>query len=751
MSGAETLKVEMSKGIEESSGGPAPLLSPGRLLRILLAHLKPYATRAALLVLTLLVEGAFNVLLALSLKFIIDFAITPRDARVLTLILAALLAGSLLTAASQVARDYLYAWLGSRVIGDIRGEMFRHLQRLSPGFFARSRLGDLSARFSSDLNAIENAVVLGIPGALLCVINIVFSACVLFALDWRLALVAAAGLPLCVVGPKLLAPRALRAGYLLRVEQAALTNVVHETLGAQQVVRAFGLRRSILAGFEAQAGRVTNLAIRFNFLSYVSERSPNIGMLLFNVLLTAGGSYLAFGGSLSVGSLVSFNALFYMVSTAVMGLTAVTPSLLQATGGMQRVRELLEEQPTVLEQPDARPLPPLRSGISFEDVTFGYAPNRSNLSGVSMEVPAGSRVAFVGHSGSGKSTGLSLVMRFYDPQEGRVLFDGVDLRAARLDSLYEQMGVVFQESFLFNTSVRENIKLGKPGATDEEVEEAARAAEIHDIIRRMPDGYETLVGERGGLLSGGQRQRVAIARALVRNPPLLILDEATSALDPASEAAINDTIESVSAGRTVISVTHRLASVVNYDHIFVFQEGRLVERGTHAALLSRGGPYAAMWRRQAGTSLSPAGDPYVTDVNILRDVPLFKDLEQNYLQDISDMLITERVPAGRAVIKEGEEGRRFYIVARGKVSVTATGADGRARRVAVLDDGDFFGEIALLTDSPTTATVETLTPCIFLVLQREQLQNLMRRHAGLGAQVRVALERRLAETCAATA
>ncbi len=741
----------MSKGVEENAGGPAPLMGPGRLLRILSGHLRPYAPRAALLVLTLLVEGAFNVLLALSLKFIIDFAITPRDAGVLTLIIGALLAGSLLTAASQVARDYLYAWLGSHVISRVRAEMFGHLQMLSPGFYARSRVGDLSARFSSDLNAIENAVVLGIPGALLCVINIIFSACVLFALDWRLALVAAAGLPLCVVGPRFLGPRALRAGYLLRVEQASLTNVVHETLGAQQVVRAFGLRRSILAGFEAQAAKVTGLAVRFNFLSYVSERSPNIAMMLFNVLLVAGGSYLAFRGSLSVGSLVSFNALFYMVSTAVMGLTAVTPSLLQATGGMQRVQELLSERPTVLERADALSLPPLRQGIRFEGVTFGYAPGRPNLRGVDMELPAGARVAFVGHSGSGKSTALSLVMRFYDPQEGRVTFDGVDLRAARLDSLYEQTGVVFQESFLFNTTVRENIRLGKPGATDEEVEEAARAAEIHDIIERMPDGYETLVGERGGLLSGGQRQRVAIARALVRDPRLLVLDEATSALDPASEAAINETIGRVSGGRTVVSVTHRLASVVDYGHIFVFHEGRLAEQGTHAALLARGGAYAAMWRRQAGTSLTPAGDPVVTDVNILREVPLFRELEQEYLQDISRMLITERVPAGHAVIKEGEQGSRFYIIARGKVAVSAKGADGGPLHVAVLEDGDFFGEIALLTDSPTTATVETLTPCAFLVLQREQLQNLMRRHSELGAQVRVALERRLAETFAATA
>ncbi|MDX6693343.1 MAG: ATP-binding cassette, subfamily bacterial, partial [Blastocatellia bacterium] len=611
----------MSSASVEQSGGAGAMMSPARLLKILLGYVRPYTARGVLLVVTLVIEGAFNILLALSLKFLIDFAITPRNARVLTLILCSLGVGFLLTAASQVMRDYLYAWLGARILNDIRREMFGHFQRLSLAFYARSRMGDLLSRFSTDLAAIENAVVLGVPGALLCVINILFSACVLFAIDWRLALCAMVGLPFGVVGPKFLGPRALRVGYELRGEQAALANTIQENLSAQQIVKAFSLKRSVLAGFERQAAKVVRLATRFNFLSYITERSPNIGMLLFNVLLISGGSYLAYTGSLSIGSLVSFNALFIMVSSSVMGLTAVTPTLLQATGGMQRVRELLDEQPSVSEQPNARTLPTLSTGIRFEDVTFGYTPEQNNLSGVSMELPKGARIAFVGHSGCGKSTNLNLIMRFYDPQAGRVLFDGIDLREAALDSLYSQIGIVFQESFLFNTSVRENIRLGQLGATDAEVEAAARAAELHDIIVSMPDGYETIVGERGGRLSGGQRQRIAIARALVRNPSLIILDEATSALDPSTEAAINETLKRVSVGRTVIAVTHRLKSVVDYERIFVFKEGQIIEEGAHKGLLYRGGTYAAMWRRQTGTAISATGDLRVTDVNILRDVP----------------------------------------------------------------------------------------------------------------------------------
>jgi len=732
-------------------GSPVSLMRPGGLLKILFSYVKPYRARASVLVVTLVVEGAFNILLALSLKLIIDFAIVPRKAAVLGWIIGSLVAGFLLTATSQVIRDYLYAWFGARIPNDLRKDMFRQLQRLSLGYYARTRTGDIAARFSTDLAAVENAVVLGLPGGSLCLINIIFSTGILFALDWRLALATVAGLPLCVMGPRLLAPRALKAGYQMRTEEALLTSSIHENLGAQPVIQAFSLKQSVITIFDREAEKLARLATRFNFLSYTSERSPNIAMLLFNVALISVGSYLAFHGSLSIGSLVAFNALFITVSTAVMGLTAVTPSLLQATSGMQRIQELLDEQPTVVEKPNAKRLPNLQSKISFENVTFGYTPEQSNLQDVSMNLPAGARIAFVGHSGCGKSTNLNLIMRFYDPQGGRVTFDGTDLREVQVDSLHDQIGIVFQESFLFNTTMRENIRLGKPGATDAEVEAAAEAAELHGIVVQLREGYDTIVGERGGRLSGGQRQRVAIARALIRNPSLLILDEATSSLDPATEAAINDTIDRVSAGRTVISVTHRLQSVVDYDHIFVFKNGHVIEHGPHKMLLSLGGNYAEMWRRQHGTTMSPDGDFQVTDTSILRDIPLFRDLDQGYLKNIAGMFSTEHIPAGRAVITEGDKGNRFYIIVRGKVDVSAKRGATEAVPIITLEDGDYFGEISLLSNIPTTATVTTLTQCIFITLQREQLNKLIQQNEVLGAQMRAALEHRLAQTYAMTA
>jgi ATP-binding cassette subfamily B protein len=337
------------------------------------------------------------------------------------------------------------------------------------------------------------------------------------------------------------------------------------------------------------------LASRFNFLTSVAERSPNIAMLAFGIVIIAGGGLMAFEGMMTVGSLVSFSLLFVTVSTYVESLTAAVPTLLQAAGGMQRINEIFAERPAIREPPSAQPLPRFSDRLVFDRVGFGYAPHHPTLADISLEIPCGRKVAFVGASGSGKSTVINLLMRFYDPQQGRVRFDGVDLRAARLSTLYRQIGIVFQENFLFNTSIRENIRLGRPGASDAEVERVARAAEL-DASALGPSGYDTIAGERGARLSGGQRQRIAIARALIRDPSLLVLDEATSSLDPPAAAAINNLIARIAIDRTVIFVTHRLEDVVAFDRIFVLGGGRLLESGRHEELLARNGAYAALWR-----------------------------------------------------------------------------------------------------------------------------------------------------------
>jgi ATP-binding cassette subfamily B protein len=296
---------------------------------------------------------------------------------------------------------------------------------------------------------------------------------------------------------------------------------------------------------------------------------------------------------------------------------------------------------------------------------------------------------------------------------------------------------VFQDNFLFNMSIRENIRLGRPDATDKEIEAAADAAEIHDFIVTLPEGYETLAGERGSRFSGGQRQRLAIARAVLRNPALLILDEATSALDPTTEAAINATFHRIASGRTVIAVTHRLSSVTRADWIYVMHQGRIAEQGTHDQLVDTGGRYSSMWRRQSGVYVSQEGASAGVDARWLSEMPLFEGVDASTLAELATLFATEQIPEDRDIIREGDPGDRFYILVRGKAEVVKG-----SKRAAVLQDGDYFGEIALLSDQPRNATVRSMTPCVCLILQRDHFRAMLTRSAPLRERIRQVAQKR---------
>ena len=410
---------------------------------------------------------------------------------------------------------------------------------------------------------------------------------------------------------------------------------------------------------------------------------------------------------------------------------------------MQRIQELLDEKPGVVDPPDAQPLPRLSQQITFNSVKFGYNPAQLNLNDVSFTIRAGESVAFVGPSGSGKSTVLTILNRFYEPDAGAVAFDGHAVRAASQDSLRGQLGIVFQESILFNTTIRENIRVGKPNATDAEIESAARAAEMHELILNMAQGYDTQVGERGGRLSGGQRQRIAIARALLRDPRVLVLDEATSALDAATEASLNKTLERVARGRTVVSVTHRLAAIVNMDRIFVMDQGRLVEQGRHDELLALSGVYSKLWEKQHGFVIAEGGSHASVNAARLQSIPMLQSLDNDTLKTLADIFITERCPAGRDVFREGDPGDKFYIIARGTLTVWINKNEGGEKQIRTLDDGDHFGEIALIEDTARTATVRTSTDCIFLTLARDPFLKLLQREPKLAEAFKKVVAQRL--------
>ncbi|MFH1568194.1 MAG: ATP-binding cassette domain-containing protein, partial [Gemmatimonadota bacterium] len=586
--------IEVTVDVAAEAGGEP--IGVGGFLRCLGRWFRPYRWRLAMLLLPLLVVTGFEAGHPLSFKFITDDALLQHNLPLLLFIIGALLAGVVLAAACGILLDYLVSRLGTALLNDLRLHIFQHLQRLSMGFYGRSQSGDITARFNTDLAAVENTLMLTLPSATMTALQLLVSVSLLFVLEWRLSIFALIGLFLSFRSERIVEPRAAATSYRMKQQQAEIAAVLQENVSSQPLVKAFRLQAMVVDRFRRQMVRFFRTSSRAFFLDYLVESVPNLSILVFGLLTVSAGALLTYYGHMTLGALVSFQALLTSVIASVGELTWSMPHLIHAGAGMQRIQELLDEHPEVADAPGAARLPRLRGEIAFAGVSFGYRPDHLNLKGVDLRLRAGQTVALVGPSGCGKSTVLNLILRFFDPQEGTVSFDGVDLRTVTQDSLRSQISIVLQEAFLLNTSVRENIRMGRLDATDQEVEDAARTVGLHELISGLPDGYDTAAGERGNRFSGGQRQRLAIARAILSDPAILLLDEATSALDPPTAGAINRTIEEVGKGRTVIAVTHRLESAITADAICVFRDGRVVEQGRHRDLLNLKGAYYAMWQ-----------------------------------------------------------------------------------------------------------------------------------------------------------
>ncbi len=702
---------------------------------LLAPYLRQYRLAALLIVVGSLLEMGFNTLVPLSFRYLIDIVLPQRNRRDLFLVVAILCGGLIVVTLATLGRDYIYAKTGNGILSDIRFRLFSHLQILSMDFYARAQVGDILARFSTDLAGIEHSLSLAVPWGIVPLFDVVASTVLLFVLDWRLALAAMLIWPLCLVGPRILAPRASEASDRRKKDEASAISAIQENIGAQAVVKAYGLEGLALSSFRTRNSALLSSSVRLSFLSGLMERSAGTGILVLQVLIISAGAWMAFRGYLTIGTLTSFQALFLMLAYGLYNIAQFIPTMVQAGGGMRRIEELLAETPRVAEVAGANPLPRLSDRVEFHRVGFTYDGDQKNLEGVDIHIPAGTSAAFVGPSGCGKSTILNLLMRFYDASEGTVEFDGHGVHTATLESLRSQLGVVFQESFLFNTSIRENIRCGRAGASDEEVVEAARAAEIHDFIMSLPQRYDTIAGERGSRFSGGQRQRIASARAILRRPAVLLLDEATSALDVSTEAAINETLTKVAKGCTVVSVTHRLASVERYDRIHVLDHGRIAEQGTHADLMRLGGAYSRMRQKQSGFVVPSEAGVAQVEPERLAAVPILGDLSPELRREIAPLFTSEIFPDGRTIIHQGDAGDRFYLIARGKVEIYRKGPAGRDS-LAVLSDGDYFGEIALLENTPRTASVRSLATSVCLVLHQGPFLELMNRFPGMRQQIR---------------
>jgi ATP-binding cassette, subfamily B, bacterial len=568
------------------------------------AFVKPFLVNykkiVAFVGLGVLVETLFNVFMPLSLKFLIDDALGEEDFDALVKILSVLAAAGIFTSIVAVWYERWDAKLAASLISDVRKRLFEHVQNLPSAYFARTRRGEILSRFSVDLSAFEGSIKGFANSAALPFFELIAGIVLMLFLNWQLAAVSLLVFPITLIGPRILTPKAVQANYEQKLNESALLGMVQENIAAQAVIKALSLQRRTFGWFTMRNDEARRKIASAAFLSSMVERTVTIAVLLLHLVVLAIGAYLATKGQITIGTFVTFESAFWEVSYNIAHIMHFIPVSIQSAAAVRHIQELLDEPSRGADRPGAPDLPRITNDITFDHVTFQYEGSETPvLDNLSLNLNVGKSIAIVGPSGSGKSTLLNLILRLYVPDEGRVTIDGVDIRKVTLESLRRSMAVVFQENMLFNMSIRENIRLGKEGATDEEVEQAARKAEIHRYIMSLPQKYDTPVGERGDTLSGGQRQRVAIARAIVRNPSVLLLDEATSALDQTTEAAINQTLLKLAKGRTMIFSTHRLTSVVDMDEIIVISGGKAIERGSHEKLLAANGMYRKLWDDQS--------------------------------------------------------------------------------------------------------------------------------------------------------
>ncbi len=576
---------------------PATPVSLRRIARLF----GPYRPRLGLLLGLIFLSAGLGVVSPFLLRELINVAYPQHDTTLVIELVAGMIALSMITSVIGVAQTWISNQVGQRVMHDLRAAVYAHLQRMSLAFFTRTRTGEVQSRIANDIGGVDSVVTSTATSIVQNTTTVVATVVAMVLLDWRLAAFSLFLLPFFVWLTRRVGEERRRIQTVRQSRLADMSTLVEESLSVSGILlgKTMGRAPELVRRFAGESGELADLEVRARMAGRWRMASVQLSFAIMPALvyLFAG---LAPRGTISIGTVVAFTQLQTRLLFPIQSLLSVGLEVQTSLALFGRIFEYLDLPVDIVERPDAQPLEAVRGEVTLEEVCFRYSPeSRWTLRGVSAEIPPGTTTALVGETGSGKTTMAYLVARLYDPQSGSVSIDGVDIRDVTLGSLASTVGLVSQETYLFHASIRENLRFACPDAGDEQIEEAARAAQIHDLIVSLPDGYDTLVGERGYRFSGGEKQRMAIARTVLRNPPVLILDEATSALDNETERAVQHALDELARGRTTIAIAHRLSTIRDADQILVLDAGEIVERGTHEQLATAGGRYEALLR---GTS-----------------------------------------------------------------------------------------------------------------------------------------------------